>query len=287
MKAQPHLLGDNELKLSSAGSTTSWSRPGNSEWTVLVLKPEYSEWVSTVCLTALFQTADREVHVIHVKFQDDIVSSSSVISNHGTVKHLTHWPLGNLNEILFRYVIFKQILVTDAWVISYEIALYMSLDLADDQSTLVQVMAWCRQAASHYLSQCWPRSMLPYGVSWPQRVFNNIVWLYHWTNADLFQWKFIRIQMLSFKEANLKMISLKWCPSCSDLNIFTHNVDAIKGHSLQHLQMAFNSLNPGRYRSNFQNVMSEHILSSWAFLVKFLSDECHRAPWMTSQHWFR
>ena len=30
---------------------------------------------------------------------------------------------------------------------------WMSLELADDKSTLVQVMAWCRQATSHYLSQ--------------------------------------------------------------------------------------------------------------------------------------
>ena len=38
-----------------------------------------------------------------------------------------------------------------------EIALRrMSLDLTDDKSILVQVMAWCRQATSHYLSQCWP-----------------------------------------------------------------------------------------------------------------------------------
>ena len=35
----------------------------------------------------------------------------------------------------------------------------MSLDLTDDKSTVVQVMAWCRQATSHYLSQYWPRSM--------------------------------------------------------------------------------------------------------------------------------
>ena len=27
-----------------------------------------------------------------------------------------------------------------------------------DKSTLVQVMAWCRQATCHYLSQCWTRS---------------------------------------------------------------------------------------------------------------------------------
>ena len=36
--------------------------------------------------------------------------------------------------------------------------------------TLIQVMAWCRQATSHYLSQCWPRSMTPIDVTRPQWV---------------------------------------------------------------------------------------------------------------------
>ena len=57
---------------------------------------------------------------------------------------LTHWPLGDFNLI----------------------------------STLVQVMAWCRQATSHYLSQCWPRSMLPNGVTRPQWV-NQWIQRYH------------------------------------------------------------------------------------------------------------
>ena len=35
----------------------------------------------------------------------------------------------------------------------------MSLGLTDVKSILTQVMAWCRQAASHYLRQCWLRSM--------------------------------------------------------------------------------------------------------------------------------
>ena len=35
---------------------------------------------------------------------------------------------------------------------------------------LVQVMAWCHQAASHYLSHCWPRYVLQYGVTTPQWV---------------------------------------------------------------------------------------------------------------------
>ena len=69
----------------------------------------------------------------------------------------------------------------------------MSLDLTDDKSTLVQVMAWCRQATSHYLSQCWPRFMSPYGVTRPQGVdlilFSNLVhykcniFVWNWSNA--------------------------------------------------------------------------------------------------------
>ena len=59
----------------------------------------------------------------------------------------------------------------DGWGISCEIAIiWMSLGCTDDQSTLVQVMAWCRQATSHYLSQCWPRSLSPYGATRPQWV---------------------------------------------------------------------------------------------------------------------
>ena len=61
--------------------------------------------------------------------------------------------------------------MVDGWGISCEIALiWMSLDFTDDQSTLIQVMARCRQAVSHYLSQCWPRSLSPYGATRPQWV---------------------------------------------------------------------------------------------------------------------
>ena len=61
--------------------------------------------------------------------------------------------------------------MTGGWGISCKIALrWMSLDLTDDKSTLVQVMAWCHQATSHYLGQCWPRFMSPYGVTRPQWV---------------------------------------------------------------------------------------------------------------------
>ena len=38
-------------------------------------------------------------------------------------------------------------------------------------------MAWCHQATRHYLSQCWPRSMSPYGVIRPWWV--NMFWPRH------------------------------------------------------------------------------------------------------------
>ena len=54
----------------------------------------------------------------------------------------------------------------------------MPQDFTDVKSTLVQVMAWCRQATSHYLNQCWPRSSMPYGVTRPQWVNTIMVaWL--------------------------------------------------------------------------------------------------------------
>ena len=40
-------------------------------------------------------------------------------------------------------------------------------------------MAWCRQATSHYLSQCWPRSMSPYGVTRPQWIKKQSHWMMH------------------------------------------------------------------------------------------------------------
>ena len=47
---------------------------------------------------------------------------------------------------------------------------WMLQNISDDKTTLVQVMAWCRQATSYYLNQFWPRSMSPYGVIRPQWV---------------------------------------------------------------------------------------------------------------------
>ena len=46
----------------------------------------------------------------------------------------------------------------------------MPQNVSNEKSTLVQVMAWYRQATSHYLSHCWLKSMMLYGITRPQWV---------------------------------------------------------------------------------------------------------------------
>ena len=83
---------------------------------------------------------------------------------------LTHWSLGDLDAIL-KTAISNLVLLIGFFISSNDNApRWMPLDLTDDKSTLVQVMDWCRQATSHYLSQWWPCSMSPYGVTRPQWV---------------------------------------------------------------------------------------------------------------------
>ena len=74
----------------------------------------------------------------------------------------------------------------------------MPRDLTDDKSALVQIMAWCHQSTSHYMSQCWPSSMSPYGVTRAQWVkpafpeFNHSYRQYHEQHLSIhWIWKFL------------------------------------------------------------------------------------------------
>ena len=99
-----------------------------------------------------------------------VVMTVSLVVSLGHYYGLTRCGLGDFNAILDEYFS-EPITMIDGWDIFCEIALRrMSLDLTDDESTLVQVMAWCHQATSHYLSQCWPRSLSPYDITRPQWV---------------------------------------------------------------------------------------------------------------------
>ena len=102
---------------------------------------------------------------------------SKLASPYGSLLGLLFWCL-IVNSLTpgksgfnIQSAIFNLVLLIDIFRSSDDNALrWMSWDLSEDKSTLVQVMAWCRQAPNHYLSQCWPRSMSSNGVTRPQWV---------------------------------------------------------------------------------------------------------------------
>ena len=107
-------------------------------------------------------------------------------------------------------------------------------------------MAWCRHAPSHYLSQCWLRSISPYGMTRPQwaeastkclaicRLHFQLHFLElkfshpdtapsHYLNWCCFIINLtstnISKQKVSFKKIHFKILSAKCCPFNSGLNI--------------------------------------------------------------------
>ena len=92
------------------------------------------------------------------------------ISEYGRIRAITaavalnSFPAGRFKRN-FTYVIFKLILMIHGWGISWITLRWISLDLTDDKSTLVQVMVWCRQATGNYLIECITRYMSPYGIA--------------------------------------------------------------------------------------------------------------------------
>ena len=66
------------------------------------------------------------------------------------------------------------------------------------------VMAWCHQATSHYLSQCWPRSMSPNGITRP-----------HWVNIITF-WCCMKILPITHSRVLFKPITVTdgWDTCC-------------------------------------------------------------------------
>ena len=72
--------------------------------------------------------------------------------------------LGKFSSIS-KCVSLKHFVMNDIWNSFCAIDLsQMPAGLIDDKSAMAQVMAWCRQATSHYLSQGCPRSMSPCDV---------------------------------------------------------------------------------------------------------------------------
>ena len=82
------------------------------------------------------------------------------------VNSLASERCGSNLSIFFKLIMQNNILGTRCNIVLR----WMPQDLTDDESTLVQVMGWYRQATSHYLRQYWSRSLSPYGITRPQWV---------------------------------------------------------------------------------------------------------------------
>ena len=81
---------------------------------------------------------------------------------------------GNFTRVIFKQIWWINILSTCCETES----MWVPKNPIDYKSTLVQVMVCCHQASSYYQSQCWPRSISPYGVKWLQWILT-----YDWENS--------------------------------------------------------------------------------------------------------
>ena len=119
------------------------------------------------------------------------------------------------SECHSKNVIFNPVLLIGIFRSSHDNALrWMPQDLTDDKSILVQVMAWCRQATSHYLSQCWPRSMSPHGITRSQWV-NSFRLLLYWFKCTF------ELHVWTTKNVLLKLVGVHielWTPWAPFIN---------------------------------------------------------------------
>ena len=100
-------------------------------------------------------------------------------------------------------------------------------DFTDDQSTLVQVRAWCHQAPSLYQIQSWLDSMVPYGINRDEWVnsFLFIAYIFTWTNAGPKDYLSLKIWVmtgtLSLQNKGFNVFFTICCLHCSGVTSLT------------------------------------------------------------------
>ena len=107
----------------------------------------------------------------------------------------------------FKRVIFEQASQRRyTFMSTCEIAIgWMPQSTFDDESVLVQVMAWCHRATGDYLSQCCIRSISPCGITRPQLIDTKYN-VKAWPHTDHTCWGFIAddiIEMIFIWKKNL------------------------------------------------------------------------------------
>ena len=156
-----HLMSTVNVLSKSTCLTGRFTCPGH--WAVGYDKPTlfWNEWVY-IHVIYDWLTGQAQQHWNHF-FQ--------IISNHYYFKSLIYVRCGgNVNSIIFKLNTWNSSLDTH-----HEIALrWMQQNLTKGMSMLVQEMAWCHQAPSHYLCQFWPWSMSLHGIITPQWANNEL-----------------------------------------------------------------------------------------------------------------
>ena len=115
----------------------------------------------------------------------------------------------------FKSIILEFILQNSSWGISCEFALrWMQQKSFDDESTLVLVMACCRQAGNR-LSQYWLWLMLPCGVTRPSCV--KMIW---WFDHLTFQ---VRVPCLHGQHSACRCV-INWHNSDYNLDMFSSEI---------------------------------------------------------------
>ena len=113
---------------------------------------------SDIHLRAISQEIPRpSITKIHLK-----ITYLKFHSNLPGANALTHWPSGKYgNNFKYNFLVHARNIEYFLWNCSQVHA----IEPHWYKSTLVKVMAWCRKVTSHYLSQCWPRSISPYDTA--------------------------------------------------------------------------------------------------------------------------
>ena len=109
----------------------------------------------------------REIHWILDGFPSQRVSYSTKKLCHDVFINSLAFGRSHYN---FGSKILKFIPMNSSLGACWEIALRWLPQNLSNVVNMVQVMAWCHQATSHYLNQCWPRYLTSYGITRPQWV---------------------------------------------------------------------------------------------------------------------
>ena len=132
---------------------------------------------------------------------------------------------------------------------SVKIALrWMPQNTLDDKSEFFGVTAWCLQATSNYLNQCWPRSVSLYGITrlqWVIHSFIIIMWLLTLWCFICFSYFLIAINHLwfwhiDFGEHDLWENAFKVWSCTQERSVKTTPFHLLLNHTLQGLYVSPN-----------------------------------------------